>query len=159
MRTGLGSKLEMKKLMMAAACAAWATGAMPAMAADYPSHPITMVVPLGVGGSTDVIARIMAQGMGDVLGQRIVVENTTGAGGSIGEGRISRSAPDGYTIGIGQWGTNVAVGAIYNLNYDLMKDFEPVGLISTQPFLIVARKTMPANNLKELIAWLKANKD
>lgn len=149
----------MKKLIMAAACAAWATGALPAMAADYPSHPITMVVPLGVGGSTDVIARIMAQGMGDVLGQRIVVENTTGAGGSIGEGRISRSAPDGYTIGIGQWGTNVAVGAIYNLNYDLMKDFEPVGLISTQPFLIVARKTMPANNLKELIAWLKANKD
>jgi tripartite-type tricarboxylate transporter receptor subunit TctC len=127
------------------------------MAESYPSRPVTMVVPNSVGGSTDVIARIMAQGMGEVLGQTIVVENTTGAGGTIGEGRIARSAPDGYTIGIGEWGTNVATGAIYPLRYDLMKDFEPVGLIATQPLLIVARKSMPANNLKELIAWLRAD--
>jgi len=130
-----------------------------AFAADYPTRPITLVVPLGVGGSTDVIARIVAQGMGEALGQRFVVENTTGAGGTIGEGRVARAAPDGYTVGIGQWGTNVANGAIYPLTYDLMKDFEPVGLIATQPFLVVARKSMPANNLKELIAWLRANGD
>lgn len=130
-----------------------------AQAQGYPSRPITLIVPLGPGGSTDVIARIMAEGMRNVLGTTIVVENTTGAGGTIGVGRVARSAPDGYTIGIGQWGTNVASGAIYPLQFDLQKDFEPVGLISTQPFLIVARKTMPADNLKDLIAWLKANQD
>ena len=130
-----------------------------AHAQNYPSRPITLVVPLGLGGSTDVIARIMAEGMRNILGATIVVENTTGAGGSIGVGRVARAAPDGYTIGIGQWGTNVASGAIYPLQFDLVKDFEPVGLISTQPFLVVARKTMPANNLKDLIAWLKANQD
>jgi tripartite-type tricarboxylate transporter receptor subunit TctC len=130
-----------------------------ANAQSYPSRPITLVVPLGLGGSTDVIARIMAEGMRNVLGTTIVVENTSGAGGTIGVGRVARSAPDGYTIGIGQWGTNVASGAIYPLTFDLQKDFEPVGLISTQPFLIVARKTMPAENLKDLIAWLKANQD
>lgn len=132
--------------------------AMPsAMAQTYPARPITMVVPLGVGGSTDVIARVVAQGMGQVLGQTIVVENTTGAGGTLGVGRVARAAPDGYTIGIGQWGTNAANGAIYPLTYDLMKDFEPVGLIATQPFLVAARKTVPADNLKDFIAWLRAN--
>jgi len=149
----------MRKLLLAAAGAAALLGMSPALAADYPSRPITLVVPLSVGGSTDVIGRIMAQGMGEALGQTIVVENTTGAGGTIGEGRISRATPDGYTIGIGQWGTNVATGAIYKLPYDLMKDFEPIGLIATQPFFIVARKTMPANNLKELLAWLRENGD
>jgi tripartite-type tricarboxylate transporter receptor subunit TctC len=149
----------MKKMIFAAALAAASHLATPAIAQDYPTHPIKMVAPLGVGGSTDVIGRIMAQGMGTVLGQSIVVENTTGAGGTIGEGRIAHSDPDGYTIGIGQWGTNVATGAIYNLNYDLLKDFEPIGLIATQPFFVVARKTMPANNLKELIAWLREKGD
>ena len=84
------------------------------------------------------------------LGQPIIVENVTGAGGSIGVGRVARSAPDGYTIGIGQWGTNVASGAIYPLQFDLLKDFEPIALIATQPFLIVAKKTVPANDLKGL---------
>ena len=149
----------MRKLIFAAAAAVTLLGVAPAPAADYPSRPITLVVPLSVGGSTDVIGRIIAQGMGEALGQTIVVENTTGAGGTIGEGRISRAAPDGYTIGIGQWGTNVATGAIYKLPYDLMKDFEPIGLIATQPFFIVARKTMPANTLKELLAYLRENGD
>jgi tripartite-type tricarboxylate transporter receptor subunit TctC len=116
-----------------------------------------MVVPLSVGGSTDVIARIMAQGMGEALGQTIVVENTTGAGGTIGEGRVARATPDGYTFGIGQWGTNMANGAIYPLTYDLVKDFAPIGLVATQPFFVLARKSIPANNLKELIAWIRAN--
>jgi len=149
----------MRKLVFAAACGAALSAVSPTLAADYPTRPITLVVPLSVGGSTDVIARIVAQGMGEALGQTIVVENTAGAGGTIGEGRVSRAKPDGYTIGIGQWGTNVATGAIYNLPYDLMKDFEPIGLIATQPFFIVARKTMSANNLKELLAWLRENGD
>ena len=130
-----------------------------AAAQSYPSRPITMIVPLASGGSTDVIARIMAEGMRAALGQPIIVENVTGAGGSIGVGRVARSAPDGYTIGIGQWGTNVASGAIYPLQFDLLKDFEPIALIATQPFLIVAKKTVPANDLTGLIAWLKANAD
>jgi len=147
----------MRKVLFAAALAAVMQGATSAGAQTYPSRPITMVVPLGVGGSTDVIARIMAEGMRASLGQPVIVENTTGAGGTIGVGRVARAAPDGYTIGIGQWGTNVASGAIYPLQYDLIKDFEPVALVATQPFLIVAKKAMPANNLVELIAWLKAN--
>ncbi len=125
----------------------------------YPSRQVTMVVPLGPGGSTDVLGRIMAEGMRATLGQPVIVENTTGAGGTIGVGRVARASPDGYTIGIGQWGTNVANGAVYTLQYDLLRDFEPIGLIATQPFFIVTRKTMPANDLKELIGWLKANAD
>ncbi len=128
-----------------------------ATAQTYPNRPITMVVPLAPGGSTDVIARIMAEGMRAALGQTIVVENTTGAGGTIGIGRLARATPDGYTFGIGQWGTNVANGAVHNLPYDLLKDFEPIALIATQPFLIVARKSMPADNLKDLLLWLKTN--
>jgi tripartite-type tricarboxylate transporter receptor subunit TctC len=147
----------MRKVLFAAALAAVLQSATGAMAQTYPTRPITLVVPLGVGGSTDVIARIMGEGMRASLGQPVIVENTTGAGGTIGVGRVARAAPDGYTIGIGQWGTNVASGAIYPLQFDLVKDFEPVALIATQPFLIVAKKTMPANNLGELISWLKAN--
>ena len=147
----------MRKVLFAAALAAILQSATGAVAQTYPTRPITLVVPLGVGGSTDVIARIMGEGMRASLGQPIIVENTTGAGGTIGVGRVARAAPDGYTIGIGQWGTNVASGAIYPLQFDLVKDFEPVALIATQPFLIVAKKTMPANNLGELIAWLRAN--
>jgi tripartite-type tricarboxylate transporter receptor subunit TctC len=143
--------------MAAAAFSAASFSSSAVSAQTYPNRPITLVVPLGVGGSTDVIARIMAEGMRQVLGQTIVVENTTGAGGTIGVGRVARAAPDGYTLGIGQWGTNVASGAIYPLQFDLVKDFEPVGLIATQPFLIVSKKDVPANNLKELIAWLKTN--
>jgi tripartite-type tricarboxylate transporter receptor subunit TctC len=146
--------------LLAASGFALALGLAPAASADdYPSRTIVMVAPLGVGGSTDIIGRIMADAMGRQLGQTIVVENTTGAGGTIGEGRVAHATPDGYTIGIGQWGTNVANGAIYKLNYDLMKDFEPIGLIATQPFFVAARKDMPAKNLKELVAWLKANGD
>jgi tripartite-type tricarboxylate transporter receptor subunit TctC len=147
----------MRKLMLGLACALALTGS--AAAADYPSRPITMVVPLGVGGSTDVIGRLMAEGLRKALNETIVVENFSGAGGTIGVNRVVHAAPDGYTILIGQWGTNIASGAIYDLSFDLMTDLEPVGLIATQPFLIVSRKDMPANNLKELIAWLRAHPD
>ena len=147
----------MNKLLSVVALSVTVSLAPNAYADNYPSRPIVMVVPLSVGGSTDIIGRIMADAMGKQLGQTIVVENTSGAGGTVGEGRVAHSTPDGYTIGIGQWGTNMANGAIYKLNYDLVKDFEPIGLIATQPFFIAARKDMPANNLKEFVAWLKAN--
>ncbi len=156
----------MRKLMLTVAafalilCGAGIAGAQTSIqtpAPNWPSRPVMMIVPLATGGSTDTIARIVAEGMRPTLGQPVIVENVTGAGGSIGVGRVARSAPDGYTIGIGQWGTNMANGAIYPLQYDLVQDFEPVALIATQPFMIVTRKTMPANNLDELIAWLKAN--
>src|SRR5712691_9458027 len=151
--------MPMARLLIAVTSAVLAVGLSHASAQTYPSRPITMIVPLAPGGSTDVIGRIMAEGMRATLGQPIIVENTTGAGGTIGVGRLARAAPDGYTFGIGQWGTNVANGAIYTLQYDLVKDFEPIALIATQPFLIVARKTMPAKDLAELVAWLKANAD
>jgi tripartite-type tricarboxylate transporter receptor subunit TctC len=127
-----------------------------AHAQDFPSRPITVLVPLAPGGSTDTIARIMVEGMRPHLGT-VIVENSPGAGGSTGVIRAARSAPDGYTVQIGQWGTNVAGGAVYNLPIDLLTDLQPVGLIATQPFMIVGKKTLPPNNLQELIAWLKAN--
>jgi tripartite-type tricarboxylate transporter receptor subunit TctC len=130
-----------------------------AQADDYPSHPIIMIVPLAPGGSTDVLARITAAGLSKQLGQPVVVENTSGAGGTIGVTRAERSPPDGYTIVFGQWGTNMANGAIYSLDFDLVKDFEPIALVATQPFMIDSRKALPANNLKGLIAWLKQNGD
>jgi tripartite-type tricarboxylate transporter receptor subunit TctC len=129
----------------------------PALAEDYPSRPITMIVPLAPGGSTDVLGRIIAQAMAAKLGQPIVVENAAGAAGVIGVTRAERAAPDGYTIQWGMWGTNMANGAIYSLDFDLLNDFEPVVLAVTQPFFINSRKTLPANNLRELIAWLKTN--
>ena len=130
-----------------------------ATAQAYPTRPITMVVPYSAGGPTDTIARIMAERMRTSLGQTIIVENTTGAAGTIGVGRVARAAPDGYTIGIGHWGTHVVNGAIYALPYDVLNDFEPVSLIATNPQLIVAQEAVPAKDLKELIAWLKANPD
>jgi tripartite-type tricarboxylate transporter receptor subunit TctC len=128
-----------------------------ASAQTYPSRPITMVVPYSAGGPTDTIARIMAERMRGPLGQTIVVENVTGAGGTIGVGRVARSAPDGYTICIGHWGTHVVNGAIYALQYHVLNDFEPVSMIANNPQLIVSKKSLPAKDLRELLAWLKAN--
>src|SRR5580704_3705294 len=149
----------MKRLLAAVVAALSLAAAAPASAQNYPDHPITMIVPLAPGGSTDVLGRIMAQAMSARLGQTVVVENVSGAAGTIGVTRAERSAPDGYTIQWGMWGTNVADGAIYPLDFDLLTDLDPVALVVNQPFLIDARKTMPANNLKELVAWLKANPD
>jgi len=133
--------------------------AAPVRAQTYPTHPVLMIVPLAPGGSTDVLGRIMAKGMSTALGQTVFVENTAGAAGTIGVTRAERSAPDGYTVLWGMWGTNVANGAIYNLGFDLLNDFEPIALVATQPFLIDARKTLPPSNLKDLVAWLKQNGD
>ena len=147
----------MIRLLARAAAVTVALTAAPASADDYPTKPIIMIVPLAPGGSTDVLGRMMAQAMSARLGQTVVVENVSGAAGTIGVTRAERSAPDGYTVQWGMWGTNMANGAIYDLGFDLLNDLEPVALVATQPFLIDARKTMPANNLNELVAWLKTN--
>jgi tripartite-type tricarboxylate transporter receptor subunit TctC len=125
----------------------------------YPSRPITMIVPFAAGGPTDTIGRIIAERMRVSLGQPLIVENVTGAAGSIGAGQVARAAGDGYTLVIGVWGTHVLNGAIYPLQYDLLKDFEPVSLLASNPMVIVAKKGLPAKDLMELIAWLKANPD
>jgi tripartite-type tricarboxylate transporter receptor subunit TctC len=124
---------------------------------QFPSRAVTIVSPFPPGGSTDAVARIMAQRMGTALGQSVIVENVGGAGGSIGVGRVARAAPDGYTIDIGQWDTHVANGVVYPLTYDLQKDFEPIGLLSINPQLLLGRKNFPADDLKGLVAWMKAN--
>jgi tripartite-type tricarboxylate transporter receptor subunit TctC len=125
----------------------------------YPSRPITMIVPFAAGGPTDTIARTLAERMRVSLGQPVILENVTGAAGSIAAGRVARAAGDGYTLVIGVWGTHVLNGAIYPLSYDLLKDFEPISLVASNPMVIVAKKAMPANDMAELIAWLKANPD
>jgi tripartite-type tricarboxylate transporter receptor subunit TctC len=147
----------MKKLL-AVVCAG--VGYVAAAAAQgYPNRPITMVVPASAGGPTDSIARTLTERMGASLGKNVIIENVGGASGTIGTGRVERAAPDGYTIGIGGWNHYVVNGAIYQLPYDFLKDFEPVAQIATGPMLIVSRKTVPAGNLTEFIAWLKAQPD
>ncbi|HJS61000.1 MAG TPA: tripartite tricarboxylate transporter substrate-binding protein [Pseudolabrys sp.] len=145
----------MRKVLVAIALVVFA-GIASAQAQNYPSRQITLIVPFPPGGSTDVAARIMAEHMRARLGQPVVIENVGGAGGSIAVGRLARAAPDGYTIDIGQWDTHVG-SIIYKLDYDLQKDFEPIGLISNNPQLMVAKKDLPASGLKELVAWMKAN--
>jgi tripartite-type tricarboxylate transporter receptor subunit TctC len=126
-----------------------------ASADDFPSRPITMIVPFAAGGPTDVIGRLMAQYMSQALGQNVVVEDVTGAAGTIGVGRVAHAPPDGYTLSLGHWSTHVANGAIYALSYDLLKDLEPIALLPSNPMLMVSGNAMPAKNLKELVAWLK----
>ncbi len=147
----------MKKLLVAAAAAL--TIVTSAAAQDYPSRPVTMVVPFAAGGPTDVVARILAEGMRASLGQPVLIENVTGAAGSIAVGRVARSAPDGYTLSIGHWSTHVVNGAIYNLPYDLLTDLAPVSLLVSNPQLIVANSKVPATDLKSLVEWIKSNPD
>jgi len=130
-----------------------------AQAQPYPSRPITFVVPFAAGGPTDTLARILTERMRAPLGQTVIIENATGAAGSIGVGRVARAAPDGYTVSIGHWSTHVVNGAIYSLPYDLLADFDPVALLPANPQLIVTRTSVPAKDLKELIDWLKQNQE
>jgi tripartite-type tricarboxylate transporter receptor subunit TctC len=127
-----------------------------ACADNFPSHPITLVVPFAAGGPTDAMARILVERMQNTLGQTILIENVTGAAGSLGVGRVVRAAPDGYTVSIGHLGTHVANGAIYKLGYDLVTDLEPVALLPSNPMIIVSKNAVPAKSLGELLAWLKA---
>jgi tripartite-type tricarboxylate transporter receptor subunit TctC len=127
-----------------------------ALAENYPSHPITIIVPFAAGGPSDAMARILAERMKVTLGEAVLIENVTGAGGSIGVGRAVRSPPDGYSISFGHLGTHVANGAIYKLGYDLVADLEPVVLLPSNPMIIVSKNDVPAKSLKELLEWLKA---
>jgi tripartite-type tricarboxylate transporter receptor subunit TctC len=127
-----------------------------ALADPFPAHPITIVVPFSAGGPSDAMARVLAERMKATLGEAILVENTTGAGGSIGVGRVVHSPADGYTIGFGHLGTHVANGAIYKLGYDLVGDLEPVVLLPSNTMIIVSKNAVPAKSLNELLAWLKS---
>jgi len=146
----------MKKLIVAALATAL-TSITTAGAETYPSRSITIIVPFSAGGPTDALARVLGDRMRQTLGQPIVVENVTGAGGTIGVGRAVHAAPDGYTLSIGHLGTHVVNGAIYPMNFDLVKDLEPVAMIASNPMMIVTKNDIPAKNLKELIAWIKSN--
>ncbi len=148
----------MKRAFLVVACAL-AAGIGAAAAQTYPTRPITLVVPFGAGGPTDALARILGERMRVSLGQQLVVENVTGAAGTIGIGRVARASPDGYTICLGNWPSHVVNGAIYKLPYDLLADFAPVARLPSNPYIVVSKNDLPAKDLKELIAWLKANPD
>jgi tripartite-type tricarboxylate transporter receptor subunit TctC len=128
-----------------------------AIGQSYPAKPITMVVPFSAGGPTDTLARILSERMRKALGQPILVDNTTGAGGSIGVAKVVRAPPDGHMVSIGHWGTHVVNGVYYTLPYHVLNDFEPVMMIASNPQVIISKAAVPASSLKELIAWINAN--
>jgi len=144
----------MRRAVLAAFIALISSGN--ALTENFPSHPITIIVPFSAGGPSDAMMRIMAERMKVTLGEPLLIENVTGAGGSLGVGRTVRSPPDGYTVGFGHLGTNVANGVIYKLGYDLVSDLEPVVLLPSNPMIIVSKNAVPAKSLGELLAWLKA---
>jgi tripartite-type tricarboxylate transporter receptor subunit TctC len=146
----------MRKKILAALAALLLSSSGTAFAENFPSHPITVIVPFSAGGPSDAMMRILAEGMKLSLGETVLIENVTGAGGSLGVGRTVRSSPDGYTIGFGHLGTHVANGVIYKLGYDLVTDLEPVVLLPSNPMIIVSKNAVPAKSLKELLAWLKS---
>jgi tripartite-type tricarboxylate transporter receptor subunit TctC len=146
-------------LHVPAGFATLAAGARLACAQSYPTRPITMIVPFPAGGATDTLARLLAERLRASLGQPIIIENVAGAAGSIGVGRAARAAGDGYTLSIGTLTTHALIGGLYPLQFDLVADFEPIAELAIEPLLIVGRKNLPAADLKELIAWLKANPD
>jgi tripartite-type tricarboxylate transporter receptor subunit TctC len=142
--------------MLRLLAAALSSAALAAAAQDFPTRSVTVVVPFAAGGPTDTIARIVAQRMTKALGQAVVVENVTGAGGTIGGAKVAHARPDGYTVAIGHVGTHVITGAIQKMDYDVFEDFQPVAMITTNPQIIVSKNEVPAKTLKELIAWAKA---
>jgi tripartite-type tricarboxylate transporter receptor subunit TctC len=145
-------------MMLRAILACFAlVGSGPLAAQTYPERPVTFVVPYGAGGPLDTVARIVTERMRISLKQTIVIENVSGASGSIGVGRVARAAPDGYTVCVGNWPTHVVNGAMFNLPYDLVADFEPVALLMSNPYIMMVRKDLSAANLKELIAYLKSS--
>jgi tripartite-type tricarboxylate transporter receptor subunit TctC len=144
---------------LVAALALFAGAITGAQAQTFPSKPVTIIVPFAAGGPTDALARAVSERMRASLGQTVVIENVTGAGGTLGVIRSARAPADGYTISMGHLGTHVINGAIYPLPFDLIEDLEPVALLGSNPMLIVSKNAVPAKDLKELIAWLKANQD
>jgi len=146
-------------LHLAAGAAALPAFSHIARAQAWPTRPITIVVPFPAGGASDAIGRTLGERIRASLGQPVIIENVSGANGNIGVGRVARAIPDGYTLSLGSWNTHVSNGALYVLQYDVLNDFEPVALLASTSLVMVAKKAMPANNLKEFIAWLKANPD
>jgi tripartite-type tricarboxylate transporter receptor subunit TctC len=144
---------------LASSVAALLVVAQGASAEVYPSRPITIVVPFTAGGPTDALVRTLSERMQHSLGQPLIVENVTGAAGTIGVGRVARAAPDGYTISVGHWSTHVINGALYPLPYDLLKDLEPIAMLTNYPMLLLTKNAVPAKNLTELVTWLKVNQD
>jgi tripartite-type tricarboxylate transporter receptor subunit TctC len=140
-----------------AALAIVATSVASTAAENYPSRPITIIAPTTAGGPPDTIARLLGERMKVTLGQPVIVENVTGAGGTIGISRVVRAEPDGYTVSIGHLNSHVFSGATYALPFDLLKDLDPVALLTTSPQVFIGRGSLPANNFKELIAWLKVS--
>jgi tripartite-type tricarboxylate transporter receptor subunit TctC len=151
-------KIQRRRLLQLAGGAA-ATPALSRFAAadTYPSRPITIVCPFAAGGATDVLARVMADPMGKALGQTVVIENLTGAAGAIGVAKAVRATPDGYTLSVGTLTTHVLIGGLYKLDFDLLNDLAPIAELAYEPLLLCVKNDLPAKNLKELIAWLKAN--
>ena len=150
----------MRALLLGVAVAVAAVQSMGgAQAQVYPARPITVVVPFTAGGPTDALMRVLGEHMRTTLGQALVVENVTGAAGTIGVARVARAAPDGYTLSVGHWSTHVVNGAVYALPFDLLKDLEPIALLTSYPMLLVSKNAVPANNLDEFLAWLRANQD
>jgi tripartite-type tricarboxylate transporter receptor subunit TctC len=155
------SRVRAVRQLVAVAAFIIVAGSHPYAAAEesYPNRPITMVVPFAAGGPTDILGRVIAQFIGPILGQQVIIEDTTGAGGTIGATRAARAAADGYTMVMGNLGTHAASVGIYkDLPYDPRKDFEPVILVASTPMVLVTRKTLPAHTLDEVIAYAKANK-
>ena len=144
-------------LQLGAGNAALAAVPRVAAAQAYPTRPITVIVPFAAGGPVDALARVLMQRLRETLGQPIVVENVTGAAGSIGVGRVARAAPDGYTLVLGIWSTHVVNAVVYDLGYDVVTDFAPVALLTQNPNILIARRTLPADDMRGFVAWLKAN--
>ena len=146
-------------LQLTAGAAAAAAYPEFASAIDYPTRPITIVVPFAAGGATDVLARVVADRMGRSLGQSVIVEDVTGAAGSIGVARVAHATADGYTLSVGTLTTHVLIGGLYKLDFDLLTDLTPIAELAYEPLLICVKNALPVKNLQELIAWLKANPD
>ncbi len=149
--------MRLVQIVLATLAALAATA--PAAAQTWPARPVTMIVPLPPGGAVDILARVLAEPMQKILGQPVLVDNVAGAGSSIGVDRAARAAPDGYTLGFGTWANYVVAGAVYPVRYDVLRDFEPIALIADAPYWIVARNTLAAKNMAELLDWLRANPD
>jgi tripartite-type tricarboxylate transporter receptor subunit TctC len=149
----------MRNLLIAVALAAACAISTSAVAQTYPARPVTIVVPFPAGGPTDTLARVLGEHMKGTLGQPIVVENVTGAGASIGITRAVQAAPDGYTLSLGNWTSHVGAGAIYPVHWNVLTDLAPVSLLSISTLMLVGKNDLPAKDIKELIAWLKANPD
>jgi tripartite-type tricarboxylate transporter receptor subunit TctC len=150
---------QRRAFLRSLAALAFSSFAAAAAAQGFPTHAVTIVVPFSAGGPTDTITRILAQRMTKALGQTVIVENVTGAGGTIGGAKVAHSAPDGYTLAIGHVGTHVITGAIQQMKYDVYNDFEPVAMVATNPQIVVSNAKVPVKTLQELVAWSKAKKD